>query len=187
MEGFVSNQHIFPAVLVFISFNFAACEVPIEKVEQASVATETEYQLKLNNKHNLFDTSLEDLQEYLVIRGQSKVFMKICHLPKGNPDNYQSLTLPMEAIAAHLRHGLEHGVKDYLGECEPVVVEVPTDTSEDNSSGETASDPENDSSGEHGNESGSGDEQLPIWCEIDLDSECDGILDDSGELYIVIQ
>lgn len=196
MEGFVSNQHLLPAILVFVSFNFAACEMPVETIEETTESTETEYQLKLNNKHNLFDTSLEDLQQYLVIRGNDKVFIEICHVPKGNPENYQSLTLPMEAIAAHLKHGIEEGEKDFLGQCEPVVAEVPVDENSEVGAGEEGRDSDSDdsssddSSGYSSSEdsdSENQDELLPIWCEIDLDSECDGIIDDSGELYIVIQ
>lgn len=205
----MSNRHFLPAILIFVSFNFLACEVPVEKIEEASSGkTETEFQLKLNNEHNLFDTSLKDLQQYLVIKGNDKVFMKICHVPKGNPENFQSLTLPMEAIAAHLKHGIEEGEKDFLGECEPVVVEVSVDSNDENSnndSGEAGDDSSNDSddnsstddnsssndsSSEDGSDSADSDsdeELLPIWCEIDLDSECDGIIDESGDLYIVIQ
>ena len=37
--------------------------------------------------------------------------VEICHLPPGNPDNYQSLTVAASAVPAHLAHG------DLLGAC----------------------------------------------------------------------
>ena len=41
--------------------------------------------------------------------GQNKT--KICHVPPGNPQNAQTLSLPQSAVRAHIAHG------DYLGEC----------------------------------------------------------------------
>ncbi len=35
----------------------------------------------------------------------------ICHIPPGNPDNAQTITVGSDAVAAHLAHG------DVLGAC----------------------------------------------------------------------
>ena len=38
--------------------------------------------------------------------------VEICHIPPGNPDNEQTITIGAPALKAHLAHG------DDLGECE---------------------------------------------------------------------
>ena len=43
--------------------------------------------------------------------GNSKVV--ICHIPPGNPDQEQPMSVPPSAVGAHLGHG------DHLGVCNP--------------------------------------------------------------------
>ena len=49
----------------------------------------------------------------LFIAGCVRNKVTICHIPPGNPDNEQTITVAKFAVPAHLAHG------DYLGECTP--------------------------------------------------------------------
>jgi hypothetical protein len=50
----------------------------------------------------------------------NKVKIKVCHVPGGNPENAQTLCLPLEALNGHIHHERELTGEDHdvIGECE---------------------------------------------------------------------
>jgi len=76
----------------------------------------------------------------------SKICVKICHVPPGNPQNKSEKVLPLSAIKAHLNHGSNHDAekRDYLGACQQANSEdstnSPSDTTDDGSNSTTNSD-----------------------------------------------
>ena len=124
-----------------------------------------------------------------------QICVTICHVPPGNPSKQKTKILPLPAVKAHLKHGGPHHVdKDYLGACGTGGSDDgsnegdDSDSEGDNSGGGDGSDAGGDSSdGDDGSGSageGSDDgEEWPLWCleNLDIDSDCDGFADDSGE------
>ncbi|HEX4923722.1 MAG TPA: hypothetical protein VFV50_06535 [Bdellovibrionales bacterium] len=118
--------------------------------------------------------------------GREKICIQICHVPPGNPSAAHDKTLPIAAMKAHLGHG------DYLGLCdagdmeEPPVDDEPGEGTDDGAGGETGGG--TDVGTGDGADDGTGDGtegETPLWCEpyVDVDSDCDGIVDSTEEPY----
>jgi hypothetical protein len=104
-----------------------------------------------------------------------KQCVQICHRPPGNPDNSKTMVLPLKASIAHLNHGGPHEDGDYLGACQ---------TPDGGGGGGT------DTGGGGGGTDGGGGggggtvtPDVPLWCQPyhDIDTDCDGIIDSTGE------
>ncbi len=127
------------------------------------------------------DATFEEVADHVQSCHGNKICVTICHRPPGNPDNSKTLTLPLQAANAHLKHGgSEHQDKDYLGACDD------GDGDSDDGSGGTddgSGDGSDDGSGS--TDDGSGGTDIPAWCLpfINYDSNCDGIHDETGESY----
>ncbi len=98
-----------------------------------------------------------------------KICVEICHRPPGNPANGKSKVLPLSAVRAHLCHGSDKiADNDYLGPCHG------DDDNGVDDGGDTG-----------GGDTGGGDTEgeIPAWCApyIDIDSDCDGIIDGTGD------
>lgn len=104
-----------------------------------------------------------------------KICVEICHRPPGNPSKGKSKVLPLGAVCAHLNHG-HSNIKDadYVGPCHQ--------EDDDNSSDDGAADDDSGDEGGSGSDDNSGGD-IPAWCQpyIDIDSDCDGIIDATGD------
>ena len=141
------------------------------------------------NDVSLMKASSADISDNVVSADEvDGVRIVICHRPPGNPANEKTKELPLSAIKAHLNHGhADEGDEDHLGECH----EDDGDDNDDDGSDDDGSD--DDGSGDDGSDDdGSGDDgsggedpdgELPVWCEanLDIDADCDGINDETGQ------
>jgi hypothetical protein len=124
----------------------------------------------------------------------AKVCIRICHIPPGNPKAARQKILPIQAMRAHVGHG------DFLGPCEdggsglPPSGEVPEGGGNPSQEeyppteatpvpGESAPEATPTPSPPPSGEQSGG--QVPKWCAdfIQIDSNCDGINDSTGESY----
>jgi hypothetical protein len=133
----------------------------------------------------------------------------ICHVPPGNPDARHTIRISDAALDAHLKHGInaqhENRERDYLGDCAGSVDPVdgdgdgnttsptppPTDGSMDGggttdggtAGGGTQPTPPPTTDGSTGTDTGSGSAsgemcQYPM---VDVDQNCDGYNDTTGD------
>lgn len=114
------------------------------------------------DKVSLDEATYEQVEPFVSPCQGNKLCVQICHRPPGNPENGHSKQLPLAATKAHLGHG------DYLGSCSP------EDTDPDGDNGTVNDD---DDAGPVDND------DPPTWCELyhDIDSDCDGYHDETGE------
>lgn len=109
-----------------------------------------------------------------------KICVEICHRPPGNPKKGKSKILPLGAVCAHLNHG-HSDIKDadYVGPCHS------DDNDSDNGGGgdDGGSSDDGSGEGEDGSDGGDTTGDIPTWCQpyIDIDSDCDGIIDATGD------
>lgn len=133
-----------------------------------------------------------------------KICIVVCHRPPGNPSNSKSIVLPLQAVFAHLKHGCKnkHTEHDTMGYCELQDDDSGEDSGSnpdnsndeaDNDEGSNSSDSGSNSGDESDSDDGSNPDQgggdddngseIPAWCEMnyDIDSDCDGYNDATGE------
>lgn len=140
-------------------------------------------------------------------RKKKQIKVRICHMPPGNPANARTLIVGLPAIIAHLRHGCGKKRKhhDYMGPC----IGDPPDAGEEPNDGQIGDDGDGSSDEDNGTDDGSTDDggttdeggdtdggstddggttdegggDLPVWCQrnIEIDADCDGFHDETGE------
>lgn len=135
--------------------------------------TSAVYTYSSSEKVSVDEATLEDLAPYASFCQGQKRCVTICHRPPGNPANGKTKVLPLAAIAAHLNHGGPHVDKDYIGAC---------GASEGGGGGSDGG----DDGGSDGGGTGGGGGETPAWCVpyILIDANCDGYVDDNGELLL---
>lgn len=145
-------------------FTLTACN---ETQTQFVSAKEEDGIVRALDRTPLAKVEPEDLTGQTTTCRDNKICVEICHRPPGNPENSKTMLLPIAAQLAHLNHGNDAHEHDYLGPCEPV--EPPVTEPEPPSEEEVLP--------------GDSTEPLPPWCAIiiDIDSNCDGYIDESGE------
>jgi hypothetical protein len=123
------------------------------------------------DKTPLSKVSSGDLTGQTTTCRDNKICVEICHRPPGDPENSKTMLLPIAAQLAHLNHGNDANEQDYLGPCD-ASDEAPIPPVVDNPPVEPPEVLPGDST-----------EPLPPWCAIiiDIDSNCDGYMDESGE------
>jgi hypothetical protein len=109
----------------------------------------------------------------------TKICIRICHVPPGNSSEAHIKVIPLEALSAHLNHGhnnLED--QDYLGDC---LKDVPMDLAPIDITNGTITDGTTDSGTDV--TTGSVTDVIPLWCQayIDVDQNCDGYNDLTGD------
>lgn len=106
----------------------------------------------------------------------NKLCVHICHLPPGDPQNSKDMILPLKASLAHLEHGGPNLEKDYLGPCDQNNPDPIDDNSDDSTDAEGGSSSDSSDAADTVTD-------IPLWCEryYDLDNNCDGYVDESGE------
>lgn len=153
-------------------------------------------QLSQSMKVSIDEATLEQVKDYVHECHGNKLCVQICHRPPGNPSNSKTMSLPLAATKAHLNHGGEsHSEKDYLGPChadddsEDQSGDTDTNTDGDQTGGDTDGGVDSDTGSDTGVGAGDGSgsqEEVPLWCQPihDLDSDCDGFDDSTGEALI---
>ncbi|GIL16282.1 MAG: hypothetical protein BroJett040_00330 [Oligoflexia bacterium] len=139
-------------------------------------------------KVSLDQATLEQVSDYVFECHGNKLCVQICHRPPGDPTNSKTMLLPLAATKTHLHHGGDtHDEKDYLGTCDVEdggsvdgAVDAGADTSTSVDSG-TGTDANVDT--------GTGiapGEEVPLWCQsiVELDSNCDGFDDSTGQALL---
>ena len=157
-------------------FGTAACNQSGEGEEKASTADpDVTYPIAEMSKVFLSEATLQQVAAYSWSCHGNKICVEVCHRPPGNPANCKSKVLPLQATRAHLNHGGSHQDKDYLGPC------VSGDSGGGGTDGGTNPDPGTDPGTEPGTDVGTG--EPPFWClpYIEIDSDCDGIIDATGD------
>jgi hypothetical protein len=171
------------------SFALAACNQPTDGSSNSSlVGIAGENSLKVS----LDAATLEQITPYVSQCQGHKLCVQICHRPPGNPENSRTLQLPLAATPAHLNHGGPHDQKDYLGACDAAdsggddTGAGSTDGSGTDGSGSGTTDgggTDNTGDGTGGGSVTGGSTLPPLWCQTyyDIDQNCDGINDQTGE------
>lgn len=126
-------------------------------------------------------------------KDKGNICVSICHRPPGNPQNSKTLVLPLQATLAHLKHG-HSSHPDTIGVCgeNNEGGDDEGGTSGGSSDGESTSGGGSDDGGASGggSDDGSvsgggsvdgGEVTIPPWCRHDIDSDCDGFHDETGE------
>lgn len=127
------------------------------------------------NKVCLDEAQIEQVApQVFECQGQHKRCVTICHRPPGHPEMEHTRVMPLAAMRAHLHHGSDHHEdKDYIGPCHS------GGPSDDNSS----ADDEGEGTDDPGGDPTSGGGDIPAWCipYLNLDANCDGIIDGTND------
>lgn len=137
------------------------------------------------SKTNLDAATLAQIQPYVSECRHHQLCVEICHRPPGNPAHSKTMHLPLAATRAHLHHGgSHHSVKDSLGACGSPTSGGSSDD-ESSSGGQTGGDVGTDPGAGTSPATGSATE-IPLWCHpyLEVDSNCDGFNDLTGEAYL---
>ncbi|MGE0762033.1 MAG: hypothetical protein AB7N80_02020 [Bdellovibrionales bacterium] len=168
------------SVVLLYCVGFAACNGTQNGNEQTDVSISSSSEN--GQKVALADASHEQLAPHIVECQGSQVCVQICHRPPGNPTNSKDMVLPLRAALAHLDHGGDHEMKDYLGFCsaDDSGGELPGDDQAEGDEGAPVEDPANE---DPVSDDPPGDvSELPLWCQefLNVDSDCDGYYDSTG-------
>ncbi len=121
-----------------------------------------------------------------------KVCVEICHRPPGNPQKGKSKIMPLAAINGHGCGGNKNSHdSDYMGPCHSEDDDSGDDGSSDDSSNDNGSSDDDSSDdqqggGDTGGGGGSTSGEIPAWCVpyVNIDANCDGVIDSNGEPYL---